>query len=90
MQERPYIETYNEGWYERVFKADVDSGELRWHRDREDRIIEPVEPTDWFFQIDGELPIKIEGQIFIPMGEWHRTIKGTGDLKIRIKKLNVL
>jgi hypothetical protein len=87
MEDRPYTETYNEGWYERVFKADVDSGELRWHRDREDRIIEPIEPTDWFFQKDGGLPIKIEGQIYIPMGEWHRAIKGTGDLKVRIKKL---
>ena len=87
MEERPYTETYNEGWYERVFKADVDSGEVRWHRDREDRIIEPIEPTDWFFQKDEGLPIKIEGQIYIPMGEWHRAKKGTGDLKVRIKKL---
>jgi hypothetical protein len=31
--------------------------------------------------------MKIEGQIHISRGEWHRAIKGTGDLKIRIKKL---
>lgn len=87
MEERPYSELYNEGWYERVFKSDVESGELVWHRDREDRIVEALEPTDWLFQRENELPIKIEGQIFIPMGQWHRTIKGTGDLKIRVKKL---
>jgi len=87
MEDRPYTEIYNEGWYERVFKADVDSGELRWHRDKEDRIIEPIKQTDWFFQKDGGLPMKIEGQIHISRGEWHRAIKGTGDLKIRIKKL---
>ena len=39
------------------------------------------------FQRDSELPIRIEGQIHIPKGEWHRAIKGTGDLKIKIKKL---
>lgn len=88
MQERPYSEILNEGWYERVFKSDVETGELRWHRDREDRIVEPLEVTDWMFQRENELPQKIEGQIFIPMGQWHRTIKGTGDLRIKIKKLN--
>lgn len=87
MEARPYTETYNEGWYERVFEADVESGEMRWHRDREDRIVEPVEPTDWLMQMENELPIPIKGQIFVPKGQWHRAIKGTGDLKIRIKKL---
>jgi hypothetical protein len=86
----PYKEEYSEGWYERVFKNDVETGELVWHRDREDRIVEAIEPTDWMFQRENELPIKIEGQIFIPMGQWHRTIKGTGDLKIRVKKLHGL
>ncbi len=87
MQERPYKETYTDGWYERVFEADVESGEMRWHRDREDRLVEPVEPTDWMFQMENELPVKIEGQLFVPKGHWHRAIKGTGDLRIRIKKL---
>ena len=71
----------------RVFSQDTDSGEYMWHRDREDRIIESIEPTDWLIQIDDELPKKIEGQILIPMGVYHRLIKGPGDLKINLTKL---
>lgn len=86
MQDRPYIEDYKDGWYERVFDQNVEVGELKWHRDFEDRIVEPTEPTDWLFQRENCLPEKIDKSIFIPRGQWHRTIKGTGDLKIKIKK----
>lgn len=71
----------------REFKQDTDSGEFMWHRDREDRIIESIESTDWLIQLDDELPKKIEGKVFIPMGTYHRLIKGTGDLKINLTKL---
>lgn len=71
----------------RTFKCGIDSGELTWHRDREDRIIESVGDTDWKFQLDNQLPQKIEGEIFIPKGVYHRLIAGTGDLKIKLKKL---
>lgn len=87
MQTNPYTETYTEGWYERTFKSEVLSGEMVWHRDREDRIVEPIEATDWLFQEENKLPIPIKGQLFVPKGSWHRAIKGTGDLKIRIKKI---
>jgi hypothetical protein len=59
-----------------------------WHRDREDRIISPLAPTDWKFQMDNELPVPLEGEIFIPKGVFHRVIKGTGDLKIKLVKLD--
>jgi len=71
----------------RTFKCGIDSGELTWHRDREDRIIESIGETDWMFQLDNQLPQKIEGEIFIPEGVYHRLIMGTGDLKIKLKKL---
>jgi len=80
-------EQVSENTFIRTFYQDVDSGELTWHRDREDRIIEPVEKTDWKFQIDNELPFTIEGRILIPKGVYHRLIKGTGDLKIKLEKL---
>ena len=70
----------------REFSQDTDSGELMWHRDREDRIVEAIEETDWMVQLDNELPKKIEGEVLIPMGAYHRLIKGTGDLKIRLTK----
>jgi hypothetical protein len=71
----------------REFAQDTDSGEFMWHRDREDRIIESIDETDWMVQIDNELPKKIEGEVFIPMGIYHRLIKGTEDLKIKVIKL---
>jgi hypothetical protein len=72
----------------RIFRSDVDEESLMWHRDREDRIIESIEPTDWKIQIDNELPKVIEGKVLIPMGVYHRLIKGNGDLKIKLNKLN--
>ena len=71
----------------RVFSQDTDSGEYMWHRDFEDRIVESIGDTDWLIQIDNELPKQIKGEVFIPMGAYHRLIKGTGDLKIKLKKL---
>jgi hypothetical protein len=59
---------------------------MLWHRDKEDRIIESLEETDWMFQLDNQLPQKIEGQIFIPKEIYHRLIKGSGDLKIKLIK----
>ena len=71
----------------REFSQNTDSGEFMWHRDREDRIIESIETTDWKIQLDNELPKVIEGEVFIPMGVYHRLIKGTNDLKIKLVKL---
>ena len=70
----------------RVFSQMTDSGEFMWHRDREDRIIESIGETDWLIQIDNELPKEIKGEVFIPMGTYHRLIKGTNDLKIKLTK----
>jgi hypothetical protein len=72
----------------RIFSSDVESEELKWHWDEEDRIIESIGKTDWKFQLDNQLPIKIEGKIEIKKGVWHRLIKGNGDIKIKIKKIS--
>jgi hypothetical protein len=71
----------------RNFSSEIDSGELYWHRDGEDRLVESVDETDWMVQLDNQLPIKIEGEIFIPKGVYHRLIKGSNDLQIRLTKL---
>lgn len=86
-EKKPYTEKHIDGWYYRTFTEETAKSEMVWHRDREDRIIEAVEPTDWLFQTENSLPVPIEGQIFIPLGTWHRAIKGSGELKIRIRKL---
>lgn len=86
---KPYKENYNEGFYYRTFSFDIDSNELKWHFDEQDRIVVCEHDTDWMIQIDNQLPQKIykNNQIFIPEGEYHRIIKGSGDLKVKIKKL---
>jgi len=84
----PFQETkLNNNEFIREFKQDTDSGDFTWHRDRESRIIESIGETDWMIQIDNELPKQIRGEVFIPMDIYHRIIKGTGDLKIKLKKL---
>ena len=84
----PFQETkIDDNTFIREFSQDTDSGEYAWHRDREDRIIESIGDTDWLIQLDDELPKKIEGEIFIPMGVYHRLIKGSGDLKIKLQKI---
>ena len=70
----------------RIFNQEIDPIELMWHRDNEDRIIESIGVTDWKVQLDNTLPVLIKGQIFIPRGVWHRAIKGTGSLTIKIIK----
>lgn len=70
----------------REFNQNTDSEEFVWHRDQEDRVIESIGDTDWSIQLDDQLPMKIEGKISIPMGVYHRLIKGTGDLKIKLIK----
>jgi hypothetical protein len=83
----PFKETkIEENIFIREFSQQTDSGEFMWHRDREDRIIESLNETDWMIQIDNELPKVIKGEVFIPMGVYHRLIKGNGDLKIKLIK----
>ena len=72
----------------RVFKSNVDSGELQWHRDREDRIVEIIGETNWKVQLENNLPTSLNESIFIPKGEWHRLIKGDGILILKINKIN--
>jgi len=70
----------------REFDENIDPIELLWHRDNEDRTIEILGETDWQIQLDDSLPTSISQCIFIPRHMWHRTIKGTGPLKIKIYK----
>ena len=84
----PFQETkLSDNEFIRVFSQDTDTGEFMWHRDREDRIIESIGETDWMIQIDNELPKKINTEVFIPMGVYHRLVKGSGNLEIKLKKL---
>jgi len=86
--ELPFVENIvNENTFIRKFYQNTDIGEFVWHRDREDRIIETLHETNWMIQIDNQLPKKIEGKIHIPKGLYHRLIKGTGNLDIKLQKI---
>ena len=83
----PFQETkLEDNVFIREFSNNTDTGEFMWHRDREDRIIKSIGETDWLIQIDNELPKEINKKVFIPMGVYHRLIKGTNDLKIKLIK----
>ena len=89
MNEFPFEEIkVEENVFIRTFYNDVESGDLVWHRDREDRMIESIEKTNWTIQLDNQLPKEINSPTFIPMGVYHRLIKGDGDLKLKIIKIN--
>ena len=80
----PYID---EGQI-RTFDPNVDSHELVWHRDREDRIVTVLEGRGWSFQADDCLPVELErGDVFrIPKMSYHRILKGTSPLRLHILK----
>ena len=83
---KPYKEKIQENISYRTFSENILEHELVWHRDREDRIVEALEETDWLLQMDNSLPKPIT-KLFIPKGVYHRVIKGTKELKLKIKKL---
>ena len=70
----------------REFNENIDPIELLWHRDNESRTVEIIGETDWKIQLDNQLPVSLNSPIFIPRHEWHRVIKGTGNLKLKIYK----
>lgn len=74
--------------FKRVFSQDVPEKELVWHRDKENRLVEVLEDTDWYFQMDNKLPTPLKkGVKFdIPKETFHRVIKGTTDLVILIEE----
>lgn len=93
IRENPYTEErVGDNIFIRTFSEDTLEEELKWHWDEEDRRVTPVHigpvhETDWMFQMDNELPRRIEETIFIPAGKWHRIIKGKGNLSIRVEKI---
>ena len=83
----PYIDhEVTDEYIIREFTENVDPRELMWHRDEEDRLVVCLHESDWKFQHENSLPININEAIRIPKYAWHRLIKGTGSLKVKIYK----
>ena len=81
-------ELVSENVYRRTFAEGVDDDELIWHRDHEERVITVVESNGWKFQAENELPIYLTpgDQVTVKAEEWHRVIKGEGDLVVEVHK----
>jgi hypothetical protein len=86
-KDHPYfeVELANNVKYRR-FEDTVGDEELVWHRDKNDRRITVIEGKDWKLQFDNELPEElVNGQsYFIQAEEYHRLIKGQGQLIIEV------
>ena len=85
----PFSEKKVEGkLFLREFKSDVNSVDLVWHQDQENRKVKVIESNGWKLQMDNQLPILLkEGTIYnIPAYEFHRIIKGEGVLKVLVEK----
>jgi len=84
---KPYTDLENNDFYIiREFDENIDPTELQWHRDDENRIVEIIGDTDWQVQLEDRLPTSLNKPIFIPRHTWHRAIKGSGKLRIKIYK----
>ncbi len=85
----PFIENKIEkNIFIRKFNKNTDEKLLQWHWDDEDRIVEVIGTTDWKFQFDNELPIDMNGtKLFVEKKRWHRVIKGSQDIFVKIIKL---
>ena len=82
---RPYKESKQDGYTIREFSQKTSAFEFVWHRDREDRIVQATHDTDWLFQLDNQFPVRLtKDKLFIPKETYHRLIKGTGDLVVKI------
>jgi len=73
----------------RTFLSERDDSEYVWHRDDEDRCVKILEGEAWQLQFEDTLPYLLRpGQSFvIRKNEYHRLIKGIGDLTVQIVKL---
>jgi quercetin dioxygenase-like cupin family protein len=83
----PYVDTERQlGCWVRRFSIDVSPADLKWHRDRLDRSVEVLSGSDWAIQFDDCLPVELErgDTIMIPAGLWHRIVRGSTDLVLRI------
>jgi hypothetical protein len=74
--------------FKRVFSSDVSEKELVWHRDKENRIVEVINDSDWEFQMDNQLPMPLKKgvKLIIPKEVYHRVLKGSTDLEIIIEE----
>jgi hypothetical protein len=82
----PYDDQRHEDTILRTFSESVDEQELIWHRDKRTREVSVISGIGWKLQMDNQLPEEMsKGKLYrIPKMEYHRIIKGTGQLVLKI------
>ena len=85
----PFQEEVLGGYVVRYFDIEVDDDQLYWHKDEFDRLILVVVGEDWQLQLDNQLPVPLmEDMVYpIPKETFHRLIKGSTNLILKIKEL---
>jgi hypothetical protein len=84
---KPYSDIIEaDGTTSRLFPASTKPEALKWHMDDEDRTVTVLGKTNWQFQFEDQLPVPLDRPIFIKRHQWHRLIKGTGSLTLKITK----
>lgn len=73
----------------RTFDQGVSDDELIWHRDKKHRFVEIVEGNGWKLQLDNKIPrdLKVGKKFFIPSMVYHRILKGSTKLTVKIQEL---
>ena len=76
----------NESSRIRSFSSTASEDNVLLLRDRQNRIVEVIHSNGWRFQRDDSVPALLSsGDILeIAANEWHRIIKGEGDLIVKI------
>ena len=84
----PYTQISNGDYIIREFSPNVQSDELVWHRDRNNRVVEVLSGTNWGLQMEDELPmeLKVGDVLEIKAETYHRVFKGIDTLKLKIKE----
>ena len=85
----PFRQKRANGILIREFSKDVNSDELVWHRDYEDRYVKVQTGRGWQLQLENSLPTILSpgSTYFIPKKTYHRLIKGSKNLVVEIKEI---
>ena len=86
---KPYKEQIKDNIKYREFDPKVETDELVWHRDKENRTITVLEGEGWFFQMDNEIPkeMRVGDILEVKKMVYHRLYKsGSTPLKISIEE----
>jgi quercetin dioxygenase-like cupin family protein len=88
---KPYKDEHlNSDEWIRTFSIHRNDDSFVWHRDKRSREIQVLEGSGWLFQEEDQLPFAINkgNKLKIEKMVYHRLIKGTDDLVLRIKEID--